>query len=348
MQVTLSCPGSGRSDRVAAFDELKGIAILLVVLYHAGGVLVWRNFLHGDLGVDIFVILSGAGLVLGSHGDESAGKFLIRRLRRIAPAYWLTLSAYVLANSIVLERPTSTLDLGLHVLGIHGWFGDALGLSVNESFWFITLIVSLYLLYVWFRRLRSSESLLLTGGAVAVAVSFAFFFTGQSAMFAHLGLRLPGFVFGILLGRLLRDGQLTIGANTTLGAAGFVLVYVPYTQGIVFHTAVAGLALVATYTLWLRPVLLANAAAPTQRTLAFLGAHSLEIFLIHQPLLRDYNTILQIRWFHVAQPTPATLALGMIVALGVTLFLAVEMKRLLSRLATPRSSVSFNSPTARP
>lgn len=337
MLITLPQRADHAGGRIAAFDELKGVAILLVVLYHAGGVLVWRNLLHGDLGVDIFVILSGAGLALGSHGDEPAGKFLFRRLRRIAPAYWLALGVYVIANAFVLERPTSALDLGLHVLGIHGWFGDAIGLSVNESFWFITLIVSLYLLYLWFRRLHSSESLLLAGALVAVTVSFAFFFTGQSAMFAHLGLRLPGFVLGLLLGRLLRDGQLTFGTNPTLGAALFILVYVPYTQGIVFHTAVAGLALVAAYTLWLRPALPARAAAPVQRTLAFLGAHSLEIFLIHQPLLRDYNTILQIRWFHVTQPTPTTLALGMIAALAVTLFLSVELKRVLDRLFAPRA-----------
>ncbi|MBI5426128.1 MAG: acyltransferase [Opitutae bacterium] len=337
MQLTLTVPGGPRAGRIAAFDELKGLAILLVVLYHAGGVLVWQNFLHGDLGVDIFVILSGAGLALGSHGDEPAGKFLARRLRRIAPAYWIVLAAYAVANAVVLEQPASPINLALHALGVHAWFGDGLGLSVNDSFWFITLIVSLYLLYLWFRRLRSSESLLLAGALVAVAVSFAFFFSGQSAMFAHLGLRLPGFVLGILLGRLLRDGRLTLDANATLGAAFFILVYVPYTQGIVFHTAVAGLALIAAYTLWLRPALPASAAAPVQRTLAFLGAHSLEIFLIHQPLLRDYNTILQIRWFHVSQPTPPTLALGMVVALVVTLLLSVELKRLLDRLFAPRA-----------
>lgn len=337
MQLNLSLPGGPRTGRIAAFDELKGLAILLVVLYHAGGVLVWRNFLHGDLGVDIFVILSGAGLALSGHRDEPAGEFLFRRLRRIAPAYWLVLGAYAIANYFVLERPTSPLDLGLHVLGLHGWFGDAVGLSVNESFWFITLIVSLYLLYLWLRRLRSSESLLLAGALVSVAVSFAFFFTGQSAMFAHLGLRLPGFVLGLLLGRLLRVGQLSLGLNATLGAALFVLVYVPYTQGIVFHTAAAGLALVAAYSLWLRPALPAG-TAPTQRTLSFLGAHSLEIFLIHQPLLRDYNTILQIRWFHVAQPTPTSLAFGMVVALAVTLFISVELKRVLDRLFARRAS----------
>jgi peptidoglycan/LPS O-acetylase OafA/YrhL len=332
MVFTLRLPGGPRTGRIAAFDELKGLAILLVVLYHAGGALVWRNFLHGDLGVDLFVILSGAGLALGGSQNQPAGTFLFQRLRRIAPAYWIVLSAYAVANFFVLERRPTPLDLGLHFLGVHGWWGDAIGLSINESFWFITLILTLYLFYAFARRLRSAEQLLLAGAILSVAFSFAYFYTGQAAMFAHLGLRMPGFVLGVLLGRLLRDGQLELGINATSCAAVFLLVYVPYTQGIVFHPPVAGLAIMAGYAGLARPALRGDVGAAVTRGLRFLGDHSLEIFLLHQPLLRDYNTILQIRWFHVPQPTPAALVGGMVVAGAVTLLLAVELHRLLRRL----------------
>ena len=84
--------------RLPVLDELKGLAILLVVLYHAGGVLVWQNFLHGDLGVDIFIILSGIGLALSSRA-ESPASFLRRRLVRILPAYWIALTAYWICNT---------------------------------------------------------------------------------------------------------------------------------------------------------------------------------------------------------------------------------------------------------
>ena len=56
-----------------------------MVIYHAGGVLVWQNLLHGDLGVDIFVILSGVGLAL-SQRSEPPVAFMRRRLIRIMPA----------------------------------------------------------------------------------------------------------------------------------------------------------------------------------------------------------------------------------------------------------------------
>jgi peptidoglycan/LPS O-acetylase OafA/YrhL len=336
MQLTVTLPGGPHAGRLPALDELKGLAILLVVLYHAGGVLVWRNLLHGDLGVDLFVLLSGMGLALSRQSDEPPGQFLRRRLLRIAPAYWLALGVYAIGNTIVLERPPTPLNLGLHVVGLHGFFGDFYGLSINDSFWFITLLVTIYGLYLWVRRVPATETVLLIGGVISLAVAFAYFFTGQSGMFAHFGLRLPGFFLGVLLGRLLRDGRLDIGLNATLTLALALLVYVPYTQGIVFHTAVAGLALGAVYVFGLRRAL---APAPKVRgALAFLGAHSLEIFLIHQPLLRDYNKIWQIRWFGIEQPTPTTMALGMVVASAVTILLAVELKRLTDRLFARRAA----------
>src|ERR1017187_9946904 len=62
----LKVPKAARG-RIDAIDELKGVAILLIILYHAGGVLVWQNTLHGDIGVDLFVVISGVGLALRSR-----------------------------------------------------------------------------------------------------------------------------------------------------------------------------------------------------------------------------------------------------------------------------------------
>jgi len=120
------------AGRLPVLDELKGLAIVLVLLYHAGGALLWRNLLHGDLGVDIFVILSGVGLVLGSGADAPAGTFLKRRLRRILPTYWLLLTAYLVLNTHYLQHRYTGFNIAVHYLGIHGWFGDGYAMSSND------------------------------------------------------------------------------------------------------------------------------------------------------------------------------------------------------------------------
>jgi peptidoglycan/LPS O-acetylase OafA/YrhL len=329
IKIELPAPVSGR---LPVLDELKGLAIILVILYHAGGVLVWNNYLHGDIGVDMFVILSGLGLALGSH-YRSAREFMTRRLLRILPPYWIVLTVFALGGNIFLQLHYTTANLLLHYLGIHAWFGDAYAVSINDSFWFITLILTLYVLFCAIRPLvEKPAQLLLVGSGISVAIAFVYFFWNQPAVFGHLGLRIPGFFVGLLLGQLLKSGRLLLPVGTSLAMALFVFVYVPYTQGIVFHPTVAGLAVMGFYSFAVRPALPQGPRLVTGRVLKFFGDHSLEIFLIHQPLIRDYNVYLHGRWFNIIQPSPLSLTVGMSIGLAVTLIASVELRRLLQKL----------------
>jgi peptidoglycan/LPS O-acetylase OafA/YrhL len=322
--------GGGRVD---AIDELKGAAILLIILYHAGGVLVWQNLLHGDVGVDLFVILSGVGLALGSR-VQSAGAFLRRRLLRIFPAYWIVLTLCLLANMHFLQLRYTSFDIIIHYLGIHAWFGDHFGFGINDSFWFVTLIVSLYLIYAPLRTvLVRPDRVVFWGGIISVVVAYAYFLTGQSGCFGHIGLRLPGFFFGLLIGALLRDGHLEIPLSAALAAGLVLLIYVPYTRGVIFYSEITAFALAMGYVFWWRVKAPAGLVDPTARCLRFFGKYSLEIFLIHQPLIRDYNYYIHGRFFNEPRPSVPSLIVGMLIGLGVTVVLSVEIHRLLNRLA---------------
>ena len=327
IKLELPAPLTGRSP---ILDELKGVAIVLVILYHAGGVLLWENRLHGDVGVDMFVVLSGAGLTLGSN-FTTARNFLSRRLRRILPAYWIVLTSFLLLNSHFLEKHYTAVDIITHYAGVHAWRGDAGAMSINDSFWFITLILTLYVLYCHVHA-YSSEKLLLVGALVSLATALGFFYANQPGTFAHLGMRMPDFFVGLLLGRLLKAGRLEFAAGPALGAALLLLAYIPYTQGFIFAQLPVGLAVMAFYTFAVRPMLPASANTTVLRPLKFLGEHSFEIFLIHQPLMRDYVYYSLGRFFGMPQPSTLAVIFAMAVALAVTLILSVELKQFLQRI----------------
>jgi peptidoglycan/LPS O-acetylase OafA/YrhL len=115
-------PARGEPDRHAripyepALDGLRGLAVLAVLLYHAGLVYSDRQWFGGGfLGVDAFFVLSGfliTALLLVEHqnnGRIALGDFWRRRARRLLPALFSVIFAVVgyavlFADDAELER----------------------------------------------------------------------------------------------------------------------------------------------------------------------------------------------------------------------------------------------------
>jgi len=314
------------TGRQGIADELKGLAMILLVLFHAGGVLGWNNYLHGDLGTDIFLIVSGACLAL-TQSERPALAFLRCRLWRILPAFWIVYTAYLILHTQVLGYVYEPRDIAVHYLGIHAFFGDAWAFAVNDSFWFVTPILFYYLSFVALRPLLERLDVFWAVASVICAIgAFWIFFTGQGALMGRWGFRMPDFFLGMMIGHGLRQGRLRIPLTPWLGVALVLLLYVPYSRGIVYHPGVVGLAVALVYVLLLRPGM---SAVPGGRFLTgavgMVGRHSLEIFLIHQPLLREYNRHVQLHWLGRSAPSEGQLIAGMAAGVGLTLLLAVAL-----------------------
>ena len=143
--------------RLGLVDELKGFAMVLVLLYHIGGVLNWDNWLHGEVGVDIFLIISGFTLVLTSR-DIPVGEYLKRRLFRIFPSYWVAVAFYVIMNDWFFGSNYSATTIVLHILGLHGFSRGVYFSDISDSFWFISMILAMYLGFFVRARLPTSPT----------------------------------------------------------------------------------------------------------------------------------------------------------------------------------------------
>ncbi len=105
-------------NRINAISFYKGLAIMLVIMVHTSQCFcLVEPFSYitkfGDLGCQIFFTLSAFCLCLSfENRQETYAGYMKRRLKRIAPGYWLTI---LLSVSLAL---VSLLTLGKNVMGI--------------------------------------------------------------------------------------------------------------------------------------------------------------------------------------------------------------------------------------
>ncbi|MBV8663336.1 MAG: acyltransferase, partial [Hyphomicrobiales bacterium] len=128
-------------------DGLRAVAVVPVVLYHAG----FAAFRGGFLGVDIFFVISGYLITRLIKAEIERGEFSLlgfyeRRVRRILPALYLVV-VVSLAFAWVWLFPTEMMDFGRSVVGI-ALFGS--NIVFNQAIGYFTGDVGAWpLIHTW-------------------------------------------------------------------------------------------------------------------------------------------------------------------------------------------------------
>ena len=283
-------------------QALRAAAILLVVVRHiqvymarrTGGSPALGHFLVGDMGVDLFFVISGFIMVvarpLPCTGTAQVAEFLSRRVTRIYPLYWL----YSLpALAVYFWRPgwLHRFDAGMRVDLLRSFFlwpqegwpllGQAWSL-VYEMYFYLVFAALLRLRAKWFGcGLLAWTALVLAGGGLRTALP-ALDGPGMRVLASMLTLEfIAGGLAGLAVGRM-RDrpppwwGWLLVGC----AAAWIVGMVAPLGEhlGVGRRTFVYGPPALA---LVLGAVLLERAGTRTPRFLAAVGDWSYSIYLSH-------------------------------------------------------------------
>lgn len=266
-------------------SELMGLACLWIMLHH--NAFDWPNALeslerfakYGNLGVDIFLLLSGVGLYYAWTKQPKLGDFYARRFVRLLVPYVLIAVPYWVWRDLFLHQGSFLLDVTQLCLPLKGII----------STWYVPAMAAMYLCYPLIARFlfkgdRWTRCVVLCGGVMLLCLHFYY---GRSSIYKNCEIALTRFaifIVGCALGKSVKDDEpipahfpalalLWIMLNSSfrrhvsLGDAWIRFSYIPLALSVVLVL------------LWVLERL--EGFHGLRKALCFFGERSLELYLTH-------------------------------------------------------------------
>lgn len=281
------------SDRISlSRNYIMGIAMVMVILFHCG---FFPFGYFGYWGVDIFLFVSGFGIYFSLSKNESLLNFYLKRLVRIMPAAIICGAVFQLtAFSIDWFNPINTL---LALTGL--------------DLWYIRTILLFYLVspFIFFCLTRWGIKAVLLMVIVSETMSYSLdtvFHCGNilTLTLTWSAARLPVYILGMTL-PYLAEKKHTVLPSWLMAASAFtgvVLLFalrvlqMRYNKGFVMYLFMPSLMLTPAITYvgmrfseWVR-----HLPSWMLKCLSFTGILSLEIYLIHEKLIKIGCTVLNV------------------------------------------------------
>jgi len=303
--------GSGTLDYRPDIDGLRALAVILVVLFHAGVAPVSGGF----IGVDVFFVISGyliTRLIVKerAEGRFTFGAFYIRRIKRLFPALFFTIlvtlavgwfmfpptgyellaesAAYAvisISNFLFWEQ-AGYFDIGADIKPLlHTW-----SLSVEEQFYLLWPLTLVLLLRAKWRH--AVPVFLLLAAIASIAGTESALRDDPDAAFFLLPYRVMELAAGALVNFMpVRDGKARWQGEAMAGA-GLVLVLAPAFL-LTGETPFPGINAIPPV---LGTALLIYAGAGTfvargfsARPVVYVGLISYSLYLAHWPIIVFYG-----------------------------------------------------------
>ncbi len=281
--------------------ELRGLAILLVVVGHIGVHILapeQQDYFPvlGQYGVSFFFLLSGYGLTRSySSRPLSVSEFIRRRLSRVMVPYWIVTVLIVALDTVALDKGYRVTDIAATVLGFNGTTAVR---SIDYVRWYITVLLLWYFIFVLIWKItRNRKRKALCFFAVGMLLVFCDYYI-FSIGYAYLS-----FPFGVFVGlyyneicklynsfpqrELLLASGAIIAANWLFKA--FLLkhidVFMP-TIGMAFIAELSWLLVVSSL------AVIGSLLPYRSPFLSLAGKYSYGIFLLHGALMVRYDFVL--------------------------------------------------------
>lgn len=303
-------------------DCCKCIALLLVLIYHywvlSGSPSINTSIpglytiisLGGEIGVTMFLILSGFGIycLCKNKGVTSWGAFVKSRFIKIAPLYYVSIILVISLTPVgagFLSKD-GLLDIITHVLFIHNLWGRFHG-SINGALWTMGVIFQFYLIAVFLYKCMEKNryatvifSFALTIGMKVLVYKYLLPALGMSGTLyfvygRELITALDNFVLGMYAGSLVYNSNKNISTIKGVICLAAMLcflvlwgksghrygVYVANISGYLWHSVLA--------VILAGMICVLGLMKETNHTqmLQFIGKNEYGIYLLHFPILQN-------------------------------------------------------------
>lgn len=206
-----------KKAHIDVLDGLRGIAILMVVLYHVWliswldhsinlfGININLNFFPetGFLGVELFFFISAfclfypyARYMFEGAKFQTVKEFIYRRFIKIIPSYVLSILLIMILFPPDFGTLKDTLwQIFTHLIFIHNFFPETYG-TINGVFWSLAVEVQFYVVFPFlcmlFRKRPFTVFTVMTATAVVYRYTICLNFPGRADF--HTLNQLPGFL----------------------------------------------------------------------------------------------------------------------------------------------------------
>jgi peptidoglycan/LPS O-acetylase OafA/YrhL len=361
--------------RIPELDGVRGVAVLLVVVYHAflfsaysqtGWIATLASY--GFAGVDLFFVLSGfliTGILLKAKGGPGYFRaFYARRALRIWPLYYLLL-VFSFGLLPLLVRITH-LPMGefaklegrnkfVYVALLQNlWYPGPAGPTMLAMTWSLAIEEQFYLVWPWLVLLCNRRTLVWVLGAVLLLSPVARLWArwlgmSTTTMYFLTWFRLDGLALGALLALWFSSERSSLertkwAALTALAVAvpgslwllgGHAKAFWPL-QYSMLAVASAGL---VTFAIWCRQTVSIYGRPLRMGWLRYMGQVSYCLYLVHAPVYYALGGRLAANY---ARRGPGVAALFMLLGFVVSLGIASLSWFLLeSRIARVRQRLSY-------
>ncbi len=271
-----------------ARSVLMGFSALIIAFFHCysykfgsstfGEILLYLRK-TGNIGVDIFLILSAVGLYFSFSKNSNLGEFYKKRLVRILPSFLIVATIYYLyIKTKIGVFITNLLLISFYING-------------NRDFWYFSLIIVLYLLYPLFHKIISKYDWKgLVSLLIVVILGTIMLYNLNYGLYQRIEIaltRVPIFIIGVYLGKLVLNKKeipkwslwifliIFIVTNLVLFNQHFkYYIFVRYIYGL--------LAMAIVFIISYLHLVIGNKY--TTGILEYFGVYSMEIYLIFEKL----------------------------------------------------------------